>query len=100
MKYLAIILFPLLAFSCSTMKFVNGPELEDTVLREKWHHLGFNGLVEFSKPLNITEACDNKQWDTITVEKTFFNSLADATTLQFSIYTPWTIFYECREPID
>ena len=100
MKQLLLLTICLFTVSCSTMKFVNGPEMEDTVAREKWHHLGFNGLIEYSKPMNITESCDNKQWDTVTVEKTFFNALADLSWPYVSVYTPWSIFYECREPID
>lgn len=71
------------------------------VVREKWHHLGIYGLIEFSKPMNIKYYCDTKQWDTVTIEETLFNTLASNTSWPVAgIYSPWTIIYECREPID
>lgn len=87
--------------SCSTITFVNGPELEQTIQREQWHHVGLNGLIEYSKPMNLDYYCGDQQWDSVTVEKTVFNSLMGTTPHPaVSVYTPWTIFYECREPID
>ncbi len=86
--------------SWSTVHFVNGPELEDTVVREQWHHTAINGLIEISRPINISYACDDKQWDTITVEKSFLNSLASLSSQYFSLYSPWAVYYECREKIE
>lgn len=90
-----------LLVACSSMKFVNGPELEETVEREKWHHLGFNGVVEYSPPVDLEYNCANQQWDSATVELSFFNALAAVSPwVPLSIYNPWTVIYECREPID
>ena len=86
--------------SCTTMEFVNGPKMEDTVIRETWHHQGLNGLIEFSKPLDLDYHCDQKQWDSVTIERTFFNSIATLSYPYVTVYSPWTIVYECREPID
>lgn len=86
--------------ACSTMEFVNGPKMDETVVREQWHHLGINGLIEYSAPLNLDYNCGNQQWDSATVEVSFFNWLANLTYPAVSIYSPWTIVYECREPID
>lgn len=95
------ILLSLPLAACSTMKFVNGPEMEDTVEREEWHHLGLNGIVEYSRPMDVDYKCDRQQWDSVTVEYSFFNALASVTTVApISIYSPWTIIYECRDPID
>lgn len=82
------------------MHFVNGPKMDETVVREKWHHLAFNGLIEISPPLDVTYNCANQQWDTVTVKRTFLNGLASVSSPYFSIYSPWAIIYECREPID
>lgn len=82
------------------MHFVNGPEAEDSVVRESWHHIALNGLIEVSAPLDIDYVCDDKQWDTVTIEQSFLNSLATISSTYFSLYSPWTIFYECREYID
>ncbi|OPX55587.1 hypothetical protein SAMN02745127_01448 [Oceanospirillum multiglobuliferum] len=96
---LLVVSLPLTA--CSTMNFVNGPEMEDTVERETWHHLGLSGVVEYSPPLDVSYSCANQQWDTVTVELSGFNVIASYSPwLPLSIYSPWTIIYECREPID
>lgn len=100
MKKMIIALCTLVVTGCGTMKFENGPKMEETVVREQWHHLGFNGLIEFSKPMNVDYNCANQQWDSITVERTFINGLASLSWPYVSIYSPWTIVYECREPID
>ena len=100
-KALAILLLSYQLAACSTMKFVNGPEMEETVEREQWHHIGINGIVEYSKPMNIEYNCAKQQWDTVTVELSFWNAIASVSPWPYvSLYTPWTIIYECREPID
>ncbi len=97
-----LILALLTLSACSTFHFENGPVLEDeeTVIREKWHHLAINGLIEISPPLDIKYNCDTRQWDRVTVERSFLNGLATASSQYFSIYSPWTIVYACRESID
>ena len=101
MKSISILAFFFLS-GCSTIHFENGPVLddEDTVIREKWHHLAINGLIEISSPLDLKYNCDTRQWDRVTVERTFLNGLATLSSQFFSIYSPWAIVYACREPID
>jgi len=65
-----------------------------------WHHTAIYGLVEVSPPINIHYVCDDKQWDTITVEKTFMNNLATLASGYYTFYSPWAVYYECRENID
>lgn len=97
----ALPLLPLILLSgCSTFEFVNGPELNETTKYERWHQLGLYGLVSFSHPLNVVEQCADQQWESVTVEKTFFNSLAGATYPWVDLYSPWTTVYECRPAID
>lgn len=99
-RYVFVLLLIFCA-SCSTLNFVNGPVMEDTVQREQWHHIGINGLIEFSKPMDVEYNCAGQQWDTVTVERTFFNTIAAVSPWPLiSIYTPWSIIYECRAPID
>lgn len=100
MTRIIIVILGLLLAACSTMEFVNGPKLEQTVIREKWHHLGLNGLIEFSAPLDLDYVCDTQQWDSVTIERTFVNGLASLSYPYLAVYSPWTIVYECREPID
>jgi len=100
MKKILLVLFCLFLVSCSTMNFVNGPKMSDTVIREQWHHLAFNGLIEVSVPMDVTYNCADQQWDSITVERTFLNGIASSTWPYVAIYSPWTIVYECRESID
>lgn len=95
------LVFAILALpACSTMEFVNGPKMEDVVVRKQWHHLGLNGAFELSRPVDLTYDCDDKQWNNIIIEKTIFNALAEVSWPNFSIYSPWTVVYECRVPID
>lgn len=100
MKNILLLILCVLTMGCSTMHFVNGPHIEDTVTREQWHHLGVNGLIEFSKPMNVEYNCGKQQWDTITVERTFLNGLASLSSYYSALYSPWAIVYECRDPID
>lgn len=103
LQYFRLIIILLLISGCSSMHFVNGPELEDVVVREQWHHNALNGLVEVSAPVDISYVCDDKQWDTITVEQSFLNgvaSLASPAPPFLSLYSPWSVYYECRENID
>lgn len=105
MKKILVILSGFYLGACSTMEFVNGPKMEETIVREKWHHLGLGGLIEFSKPMDLTYHCGKEQWDSIVVEQNVFNALSSATTsfvppFILGIYSPWTIVYECRDPID
>jgi Bor protein len=99
-KYLMTLVSGALLSACSTMNFVNGPQMENTVDRAQWHHVALLSLIELSRPMNVTYNCANQQWDTVTVERTFFNALADLNWPYFSLYSPMSIIYECREPID
>ena len=69
-------------------------------MREQWHHLAINGLIEISPPMDINYNCANQQWDTVTMERTFLNGVASVTSQYFTLYSPWAIIYECRDPID
>lgn len=100
MKTLAILIFASVAVGCTTMEFVNGPKMEDTIVRDTWHHQGLNGLIEFSKPLDLDYSCGDQQWDSVTIERTVFNNLATFSYPYATLYAPWTIVYECRESID
>lgn len=98
-----IVLLSLFATGCSTLHFTNGPQVEQTVVREQLHHITLNDLVEISPPMDINYNCANQQWDTITVERTFINGLVAALTWPSgagTLYSPWTIRYSCREAID
>ena len=100
-----IVAIAVMLSGCSTLHFTNGPQVqvEETVVREQWHHLTLNDLVEVSPPMDINYNCANQQWDTITIERSFLNGLIAALanpTGSVSIYSPWTIRYRCRESID
>ncbi len=103
MKKIMIVVSYLSLSACSTMHFTNGPQIEQTVVREQWHHLTFNALIEMSPPLDLQYNCGQQQWDTVTIEQTFLNGFVSTVSQPFpyiSLYTPWTITYSCREPID
>lgn len=103
-KSLPIVLISTFLSACSTIHFVNGPVLADETIveREQWHNLGLNGLIEFSRPLDLNYNCHQQQWDSITIEKNLFNNLASIplAKLPISVYSPWSIRYSCRDTID
>ncbi len=101
MKVCLLLILILSICACSTMNFVNGPTVGDTIVREQWHHDAVFSLVELSKPFNTTYYCDDKQWEKITIELSAPNVLASASLTPYTfVYNPWTIQYECRENID
>ena len=101
MKFFVLTILFFCLSACSTMNFVNGPVVGDTVERKQWHHIAVGGLVEISKPFDFDYYCDEKQWEKLTVELTFANLLAHTTAPQVpTLYSPWTIEYTCRESID
>ncbi len=101
MKTVSIIFISCFMCACSTMNFVNGPTLGDTVKREQWHHLAAASLIELSQPFNASYYCDNKQWEKLSVQLTPPNVFATSAFAPISfVYNPWTIEYECRDSID
>ncbi len=96
MRTLLILLTTTLVCGCAPMNFVNGPVVGDTVKREHWHHLTAAGLIELSEPFNMDYYCDDKEWEKVSVVLTAPNVLASVSVL----YSPWSIDYECRNPIE
>jgi hypothetical protein len=91
-----LLLFIFSSTGCAPMHFVNGPIIEDTVKREHWHHIIGVGLIELSEPFDVSYYCDNKEWEKVTVVVNLPNIMASVA----AIYTPWSIRYECRSPIE
>ncbi|MCY4512621.1 MAG: hypothetical protein OXB86_02915 [Bdellovibrionales bacterium] len=54
--FFLVLCFTLL--SCGTIRFVQ-EERPEVIMRSKWHHIGWFGLVELSKPFSISENCRN-----------------------------------------
>ena len=103
MKKITLLIGIFLLPACSTLHFTNGPQFDQTVVREQWHHLTLNDLVEISPPMDVTYNCATQQWDTLTIERTFLNGVAGIVSQPVtgvSFYSPWTIRYSCRESID
>lgn len=87
---------------CSTIHFVNGPQVKDTVIREQTHHLTLNGMVEISPPVDLNYNCANQEWDTVTTERTFINGFVSFFSQGIgglSLYSPWTVRYHCRDSL-
>ena len=82
------------AGGCSTLHFDNGEAGPDYTYRE-WHHDGILDLVEFSPPVDMRARCDGNDWQSVKVEKSFVNGLADAVSYNF--YDGWTIEFSCDE---
>jgi hypothetical protein len=88
---LMALLAPPLA-GCSTMHFTNGPRAEAYPYGE-WHHGGIFDLVEFSDPVDLQARCEGDGWQSVKVEKSFTNGLADLVT--YNLYDGWTVEYAC-----
>lgn len=97
-----ILIFLVGLSGCSTIHFTNGPQVENTVVREQWHHFTLNDLVEISPPMNLDYNCANQEWDTVTIERSFMNGFVSVFSQPLtgvSLYSPWTIRYHCRTPL-
>lgn len=77
---------------CSTMHFTHGERAGDYTFSE-WHHGGIFDLVEFSDPVDLQARCDGGDWQSVKVEKTFTNGLADVVT--YNLYDGWMVEYAC-----
>ncbi|BFM08690.1 Bor/Iss family lipoprotein [Halioxenophilus aromaticivorans] len=97
--YTALSTLCILISGCSTMHFVNGPETEEKS-RSHWHHSAIYGAFEISPPYDIAESCYGKEWNKITIERTLLNSLASFGINGVNLYTPWSVHYSCRLPVD
>lgn len=94
MRY--IILLPLLfsLTACSTIQFSQTDTYSEEVTSASWHHGGIFGLVEFSDPVNLKQACDGKELKTFTTEQTFLQGLVSGVT--YSLYTPRNVAVACQ----
>ena len=80
------------------MHFTNGPQMEETVVRQQGHNLAVFALIEASSSIDIAYNCHQQQWDAFTTEKSALNVLVSTTTL--FLYNPWSMEYACRDSID
>jgi hypothetical protein len=82
------------ASGCSTLHFDNGDASTEYTYRE-WHHNGILDLVEFSSPVDMRARCGGDDWQSVKVEKSFTNGLADA--ISYNFYDGWTVEYHCDD---
>lgn len=87
---------------CTTIHFTNGPQVENSTIREQWHHITLNELVEVSPPMDLDYNCADHEWDSVTIERTFLNGVVGVLAqpvLGLSLYSPLTVTYRCRPPL-
>jgi hypothetical protein len=94
-----VIALALLFSACSTMYFVQQPLPQDRPAgNERWHHVGVLDLVEFSNPVALQNACDNRgAWRYAKVEKGPIQVLAHigASFVLAGAYDPWAVTVSC-----
>ena len=93
-------LLSVLCAGCSTIQFQNGPSTQPREISNEWHHIAAFSLMEVSDPVDLTDRCNGKAWDTVTTERTFINGLAgmiDSLIIGVDLWEPWTVEYSCRE---
>jgi hypothetical protein len=99
MKYKAIIFFSCLFVfnSCATIYLHNGDTPSEVEILE-WHHGGIFDLVEFSKPVDLSQRCSNKEWQTVKIEKSPLCVLVDIAEafLIGNLYDPWIVETSCK----
>jgi hypothetical protein len=97
---LVLLLLMVVISGCDTIRFVqyDQPGKQESINR--WHHTVLNGLVEVSKPLDVSQICKNKAWTNITTERTAMNILVGGVSPSVPYLTlsvPWSNKVECFE---
>ncbi|MFK7729994.1 MAG: hypothetical protein AB8B48_00080 [Pseudomonadales bacterium] len=90
-----------LLLACSSITFVQFEQEGEQAVERRWHHSTLNGMVEISRPLNISKVCGATTWTQITTEFTWQNFLVSSivpSSAFVSIYSPWTNKIECFVP--
>ncbi len=86
--------------ACSSITFVQVEQEGEPTTHDRWHHTTINGMVEISKPLDVSSVCGTKAWTQITTELTPYNFMAGAIVpgIPYIIsYSPWTNRVQCFE---
>lgn len=86
---------------CSSVTFVQYEQPGEHETISRWHHATLNGMVELSRPLDLSSVCDDKAWTNVTTEFTTYNFLVTAIipgVPYLNFYSGWTNKVQCFEP--
>jgi len=94
-----IVLFCAFLFcsGCGTIYIHNG-NTSSEVTQLEWHHDGILDLVEFSKPVDLSQRCKNKEWKTVKIEKSALCVVVDIAEafVVGNLYDPWIVETSCK----
>lgn len=75
-KVFLLILLSMVLSSCYTIHFVRDAGSSTyNYSFSKWHHIGLWGLVEFSKPVNLSSYCRGGNWSAVRTQVGFVQGL-------------------------
>jgi len=97
-KEIVILISAIFIYSgCATIYLHNG-DTPSEVTQQEWHHDGILDLVEFSPPVDLSQRCRNREWQTVKIEKSALCVLVDIAeaTLVGNIYDPWIVETSCK----
>jgi hypothetical protein len=92
--------FLLLMTGCGTIHFTQGPQAPASIEHSTLHHSAFMEIIEINSPLNPREVCGAKNWQQVTVEKSFWNGFLPTLILNppfINLYGVWTVTTVCVE---
>ena len=98
-KEIFIVLISIFVFTgCATIYLHNG-DTPPEVTQQEWHHDGILDLVEFSNPVDLSQRCKNKEWQTVKIEKSPLCVLVDIAEAAIvgNLYDPWIVETSCKE---
>jgi hypothetical protein len=90
---LATLLFALAQTACSTVYFHNGANSGNDVGPDRLHHIVL-GSIEVVEPVDLSDRCNGRGWETVKTERTFLAGLIGS--LVSPIYTPWGVAWKCK----
>ena len=72
-----LLVFLFLLSACHTVHFTKKPSVfPKSYPQSNWHHIGFLGFMELSKPVNLKRLCPRKSWRAFRVQTGFFQIVA------------------------
>ncbi len=94
----------MLLSACSTIHFKNGDVAASGAGNKEMHHTVVNDIFTLSKPVDMTNRCDGRDWSRITNELTFMDwamgfganfAIGQVVSLPFNVWQPYTVSYAC-----
>ncbi len=92
--------FVMLLTGCGTIHFTQGQQFNSGVKHSALHHAAIMEIIEISPPVNPRKVCGVKEWQQVTIEKSFWNGFLPTLILNppfINLYGVWTVTTACVE---